>query len=259
MLDSNLFYNQFFFSVFLKNFAPVFADAVKLYNNPFYTPGIDKEYDNSIQNYFVTKNGVPIDNFVQLSQYDPVGSNKPTFFKPKLTDNTDYKLFVDNLFTPTDPNFTSILSYTGPQPSELGSQSIVLREQAILFLQRLLYPYKTDAGRVPKHNYFVSDLEKSTTVGIISNYNYTPSTDSQNVSLEWQLPNIYAYHSFLTEKEGSSISNYYKDIVSLDHQSNLKLEEFSINKYYDISNNSQDYLSLANSTDPEEYSKFYKL
>jgi hypothetical protein len=259
LLDSNIFYNQFFFNIFLNNFAPIFSDAVKLYKNPFFSPGFENVYDNSIENYFLSKNGSLVDNFTQLAEYSPIGNNIPTFFKPEMKDHTDYKLLVDNLFTPANPNYKSVLSSVGPDPDELGGQSIALRNQALLFLQRLLYPYKTETGRVPKHNYFVSNLEKSTSVGMTGKYNYTPPANPQNVSLEWQLPNIYAYHSYLSEKEYSAVSNYYKEIVSLDHEGEIKLDNFSLNKYYEISSNSQDHLNVVDSGDSEEYSKFYKL
>ena len=93
-----------------------------------------------------------------------------------------------------------------------------LGEQAIsalsLFLQRILYPYKTPIGRIPKHIYFVADLRKSlsleqnedqilyTDAGDVATtpvYNYYKASYEEypdNVELEWQLPSAYAFIHF---------------------------------------------------------------
>ena len=150
-------------------------------------------------------------------------------------------------------------------------------EQAInslsLFLQRILYPYKTPTGQTPKHIYFVTDLRKSlpledgkdevlyTDAGIVKvtpTYNYYKiySEDfPENVELEWQLPNAYAFYSFLKRNSYNPLYNYYSKIIKIDSDL-TNFADFTLENIYDLSNESTTHLG---ETDDEGFSKYLNL
>ena len=280
VLGANIFYDKFFFNISLNKYTSIFGDAVRLYNNPFYTPGFNDDgtaqteanYNASIQNYFVFENEILVDDFFKLAEYDPTspggpGNNIPTFAtlgKPEKGAIEQYKLLVDDLFATDYKNFTSFLYLDGPSPmnATIGDAGLI-RVQALKFLERLLYPYRTDTDRIPRHAYFVTDLKKSNSVNINTVYKTSPMANQDNVDLEWQLPNIHAYVSLVlnppnTNDPSGQQFKYYENIVMLDKEGSLDIDYFSMNQYYMISAQSGPFPAGANIFS-DEYAYYFKL
>ena len=266
---NNVFLDGFFYDVFLRNYEAAFSDAVMLYENPFYNPQDPKgetaaAYTDAIENYFIPTE----DNFSNLNSFNPdtidVNNNKVAFLPTQYILNQDgdsnlvlqFLSYYDALQYNQPPYF-KILDY-------LYSEEPQVYRQMISLIQRLIYPYKTGNGAIPKHNYFVADLHKSSkqnpavTIQPVYNF-YSEKAEAlpENVQLEWQLPNIYAYYShFYVLPQDRP---YYDNIIKLDSTESIVTDGLNVNKYYDITRKSKPYINFANSSDNEQYSKFYKL
>ena len=250
LVVNNIFKQQFFFDIYLGNLSRHLSLGMLLYKNKFFTPGTEENYTNVLNNYLADGDDeilAPLQQMNNLWNDSAVGeavflngNNRIIFDYVKDTQS----LNTFDLFTPGTNLPITQLDYLDDY-AEPGGHIPAIG----LLLQRLLYPigiFSTlpDAMK-PKHIYVVTDLKKSSPysdslVTIISKYNYYKEgveTPPDNVQLEWQLPNIYAYYKFSTTSNNVDINNYFTKIVKLDSDPPL-LDNFTFDEYYNISNNS---------------------
>jgi hypothetical protein len=245
----NAFRENFFFDLYTTNFMGMIFNNFLIYKNKF-TDSKDSQGGGSFE-FFNPYFREGVDTFKVLNKKS-VFSNPDSPYLGGMN-----RVVFDNFDNPY-PSFleTSDLYpfQSGPLITYLDSLEPESLDEIALVLQRLLYPYKTPDFEIPKHIYLVSDLKKShkdKRVIIKPHYGtYKEFAEEfpENVKLEWQLPNIYAYYSYI-KSNSSTTKGYYKDVVRLN-SSEQELKNFNLQKYYEISNDSKSYL---NSRDVEGY------
>tara|TARA_Y100000114_G_scaffold48153_1_gene43864 strand:- start:3444 stop:6587 length:3144 start_codon:yes stop_codon:yes gene_type:complete len=271
IFNNNAFEQQYFFDIHTTNFMGMFFNNFLIYKNKF-----NKESNGSFEffdPYFIKgENG---DKFFFLNKKsnfeDPEsvflgGFNRLTFnttaiyYSKGVGATSPDILLPSDLFVKVAPEFEfdDIVDYLYSLSTDGIGQEIINApyplpmEELILVIQRLLYPYRTPPAEIPKHIYLVSDLKKAHPVHTnhqvvikphYSTYKEFAEEYPENVKLEWQLPNIYAYYSYVNSSAGSEVKNYYKDIVKLN-ATPAELTDFDLLDYYEISNNSKNYLNM---------------
>ena len=240
LLVNNIFKQQFFFDIYLGNLERHLSNAFMLYKNDFETPVINSyievgaDGDGEVLKPLFDMNNLWNDNDYGNTIFLN-GNNRIIF--DYVTDTKVLKTI--DLFTPAvqAPGITQI-DYLDDWAKPGGYV-----EAVDLLLQRLLYPYKTQQDKKTKHFYLVADLKKSNSskpVLTISKYNfYTENAESfpENVQLEWQLPNIYAYYKFSTTGNDPDSNQYFTKIVKLESDTPSQ-DNFTFSEYYNISNKS---------------------
>ena len=244
---NNLFNYQFYgFDIFFPNTEKLISNNSLLYKNEL---SLADYFTDSTEEYESVKNTFSF-NFVAYDS--PLKSGNRIVFS--LDSFNKESILFNDLFLGLGSKTIASYIYEDVDAPNGANKLTTL-------LQRLLYPYKTPMGQLPKHIYFVTDLDKSPKVNtsdaaiqssyidafvdITSNYNYYLKEAEEypsNLALEWQLPNAYAYYSFIKRTPDNPYYEYYSNRVLLD-QKQSALDDFNIKKYYEISNNSQSYLN----------------
>ena len=244
----NAFRENFFFDLYTTNFMGMIFNNFLIYKNKF-TDSKDSQGGGSFE-FFNPYFREGVDTFKVLNKKSVFSNLDSPYFG-----GTNKVIFRDmeNLEIFGSGDLIRLLAddlypfESGPIFKYLDSLDSESLDEIALVLQRLLYPYKTPDFEIPKHIYLVSDLKKShkdKRVIIKPHYGtYKEFAEEfpENVKLEWQLPNIYAYYSYI-KSNSSTTKGYYKDVVRLN-SSEQELKNFNLQKYYEISNDSKSYLN----------------
>ena len=149
--------------------------------------------------------------------------------------------YYSNAFLDFENN-NKLVDFFGLSNQDASTAALAFRD----VLQKLLL-YQ-NVSKSLKHIYFVADLphaantkSKELAAGVIDNsdyvevestYNYFDELSEvfpENITSEWQLPNIYTYYS-LSKKE----NDYYKKLATLKPDTPLNTDTFSVSDYYKL-------------------------
>ena len=272
-LERNVFGQHFFLTLDFVTFGKFILNNTLIYDNDLLTIEAGSTNLAAYDNYFTLSEQLPgglprlLHDSQALHDYNSPflgGLNRVVFAPLVPPTNAGGMIFGIDLIQ-TEQSHNAQMHYI---LDNLGAETY---NGLLLYFQRILFPFKTIEGNVPRHPYLVADLEKSYKVSkdlelytdtketiVTPVYNYYKEEYegfSSNVELEWQLPNAYAFYSFLKAAKNDPLYTYYRNIVKIDSDGS-GLDNFSIKKYYDLTNQS---LTHIGETDDSSYSKYLSL